>query len=210
MKSKTVVLIAAIAMFGVAAGAQTAKKLTSPATFNEKAPDAYKASFDTSAGTFVVEVHRDWDPSGADRFYNLVKSGFYDDCRFYRVISNFMVQWGLNGDPSVTAAWVQAHFKDEPVKEGNKEGYIAFAKPSAPANMRTTQVYINFKDNRSVLDQQGFSAFGKVASGMNVVNKIYSGYGGNLDQGKIQTQGNAYLKKEFPKLDYIKKATIVE
>src|SRR5215472_16668115 len=110
MKSKAVVLIAAIAMFAVAAGAQTAKKLTSPATFNEKAPDAYKASFDTSAGTFVVEVHRDWDPSGADRFYNLVKGGFYDDCRFFRVVPNFMVQFGINGDPAVAGAWMKAPF----------------------------------------------------------------------------------------------------
>jgi peptidyl-prolyl cis-trans isomerase A (cyclophilin A) len=210
MKSKTSVLIAVIAVFAATAGAQTAKKLTNPAAFNEKAPDVYKASFDTSVGTFVIEVHRDWDPSGADRFYNLVKGGFYDDVRFYRVISNFMVQWGLNGDPAVTAAWVNAHIKDEPVKEGNKEGYVAFAKPQAPANMRTTQVFINFKDNRQSLDNQGFSAFGRVVSGMNVVNKIYSGYGGNLNQGLIQTQGNAYLTKQFPKLDYIKKATIVQ
>src|SRR5215831_2012780 len=126
--SATIALIAVLVM--AAAGQTTNKALLNPAALNEKAPDVFKANFDTSVGQFVVEVHRDWDPSGADRFYNLVKGGFYDDCRFYRVVSNFMVQWGLNGDPAVTAAWSQAHFKDEPVKEGNKEGYIAFAKPS--------------------------------------------------------------------------------
>src|SRR5579884_3941513 len=198
---KTLAVMTLIVAFAAAAAAQTGgNKLLNPAALNEKAPDVYKADFDTSAGKFVIEVHRDWDPSGADRFYNLVKSGFYDGCRFFRVVPNFMVQFGINGDPNVAKAWMNAHFKDEKVKEGNKRGYVSFAKPQAP-NARTTQVFINFKDNSSMLDSQGFSAFGKVTSGMDVVDKINSQYGQNPNQQLIQTQGNAYLNKEFPKLD---------
>jgi peptidyl-prolyl cis-trans isomerase A (cyclophilin A) len=166
----------------------------------------FNAKFDTSAGTFVIQVHRDWAPIGADRFYNLVKSGFFDDCRFFRVVPNFMVQFGINGDPAVQRNWKDASIKDESVKESNAPGYITFAKSSLP-NSRTTQVFINFKDN-SGLNGQGFAPFGKVTMGMDVVNKIYSGYGEQPDQGQIQAQGNAYLSKSFPKLDYIKKATI--
>jgi peptidyl-prolyl cis-trans isomerase A (cyclophilin A) len=210
MKLKGILITAIIAVFATAAMAQMEKdKLKNPAALNEKAPDVYKANFDTSAGTFVIEVHRDWDPSGADRFYNLVKNGFYDDCRFFRVVPNFMVQFGINGDPAVAGAWMKAPFKDEKVKQGNRRGYVSFAKPGMP-NSRTTQVFINFKDNSDALDSQGFSAFGQVTTGMNVVDKIYSGYGQNANQQMIQTQGNEYLKKSFPKMDYIKKATIAQ
>jgi peptidyl-prolyl cis-trans isomerase A (cyclophilin A) len=180
--------------------------LTNPASLSEKAPAMFNAKFDTSAGTFVIQVHRDWAPIGADRFYNLVKSGFFDDCRFFRVVPNFMVQFGINGDPAVQRNWKDASIKDESVKESNAPGYITFAKSSLP-NSRTTQVFINFKDN-SGLNGQGFAPFGKVTMGMDVVNKIYSGYGEQPDQGQIQAQGNAYLGKSFPKLDYIKKASI--
>jgi len=180
--------------------------LTNPASLNEKAPAMFNAKFDTSAGTFVIQVHRDWAPIGADRFYNLVKNGFFDNCRFFRVVPNFMVQFGINGDPAVQRNWQMASIKDEPVKESNGPGYITFAKSSLP-NSRTTQVFINFKDN-SGLNGQGFAPFGKVTMGMDVVNKIYSAYGEQPDQGQIQAQGNAYLGKSFPKLDYIKKATI--
>lgn len=180
--------------------------LTNPASLSEKAPAMFNAKFDTSVGTFVIQVHRDWAPIGADRFYNLVKSGFFDDCRFFRVVPNFMVQFGINGDPAVQRNWKDASIKDESVKESNAPGYITFAKSSLP-NSRTTQVFINFKDN-SGLNGQGFAPFGKVTVGMDVVNKIYSGYGEQPDQGQIQAQGNAYLGKSFPKLDYIKKATI--
>jgi peptidyl-prolyl cis-trans isomerase A (cyclophilin A) len=210
MKFKGILIAVIMSAFVVSAMAQSEKdKLKTPAALNEKAPDTYKANFDTSAGTFVIEVHRDWDPSGADRFYNLVKSGFYDDCRFYRVVPNFMVQWGINGDPTVAAAWMNARFKDEKVKQGNRRGYVSFAKPQAP-NARTTQVFVNFKDNTDSLDPQGFSAFGQVTNGMNVVDKLYGGYGGNLNQQQIQAGGNEYLKKTYPKMDYIKKATIAQ
>jgi peptidyl-prolyl cis-trans isomerase A (cyclophilin A) len=192
------------------AGASTVNKakLKTPSQLNEKAPDNYKARFVTSAGTIVIDVHRDWAPLGADRFYNLVKNGFYDDVRFFRVLDKFMAQFGMNGDPSIQQAWSNANFKDDPPKQSNKRGYVTFAKASAP-NSRSTQVFINFIDN-DFLDPQGFAPFGQVVEGMDVVDKLYSGYGRDNvpDQGKITTQGNAYLAKEYPKLDYIKKATV--
>jgi peptidyl-prolyl cis-trans isomerase A (cyclophilin A) len=186
-------------------------KLANPAALNEKAPASYKARFDTSKGAFVIAVHRDWAPNGADRFYNLVKNGFYDNTRFFRVISGFMVQFGINGDPGVSAHWRAARIKDDPVRQSNKRGTITFAT-SGP-NSRTSQVFINFVDN-SRLDGMGFAPFGQVESGMNVVDRLYSGYGEGApngrgpDQGRIQMEGNAYLAKQFPKMDYIKKATI--
>ena len=188
---------------GQAAGAASLKN---PASLKETAPATYKANFDTSAGAIVIEVHRDWAPLGADRFYNLVKNGFFDNARFFRVVPNFMVQFGMNGDPAVTAAWQGATLKDEPTKETNKKGYVTFAKTGAP-NSRGTQVFINFKDN-GFLDSQGFAPFGQVVSGMDVAEKITSQYGESPNQGRITVEGNAYLTKEFPKLDYIRKATI--
>jgi peptidyl-prolyl cis-trans isomerase A (cyclophilin A) len=202
------VLAAASLIMGQAA---TNAALKNPAALKEMAPAMYKVDFDTSAGMFVVEVHRDWAPNGADRFYNLVKNGFYDDVRFFRVISGFMVQFGIHGDPGVAAAWQPARIPDDKVKESNKRGYITFA--TAGPNTRTTQVFINFGDNAG-LDSQGFSPFGRVTKGMDVVDKIYSAYGEGApqgrgpNQGRIQGEGNAYLMKDFPKLDYIKKATI--
>jgi peptidyl-prolyl cis-trans isomerase A (cyclophilin A) len=153
-------------------------------------------------------VHRDWSPLGADRFYNLVKNGFYDDIRFFRVLDGFMAQFGMNGTPSIQQVWGKANINDDPVKQSNKRGYVTFAKSGLP-NSRSTQVFINFVDNPN-LDSQGFAPFGQVVEGMSNVDKLYSGYGRNNvpDQGRITTEGNAYLNKEYPKLDYIKKATI--
>jgi peptidyl-prolyl cis-trans isomerase A (cyclophilin A) len=180
-------------------------KLRTPSALTEQAPATYKAKFDTSKGAFVVEVHRDWAPKGADRFYNLVKNGFFDDTRFFRVVPDFMVQFGINGDPNIQKNWANANITDDPVKQSNKRGYITFA--TRGANTRTTQMFINFKDNAG-LDRQGFAPFGEVVTGMDVVDKITSQYGEKPNQGSIQAEGNAYLNKEFPKLDYIKKATI--
>ena len=200
------VLGAPIAVAGQAEQAAASKAgLRNPAALKETAPETYKVNFDTSAGVFVVEVHRAWAPKGADRFYNLVKNGFYDDCRLFRVVPGFMVQWGINGDPKIQALWRGASFTDDPVKESNKRGTITFA--TGGPNTRTTQVFINFQDNAG-LDKQGFAPFGQVVTGMNVVDKINAQYKELPNQGSIQAEGNAYLNKEFPKLDYIKKASI--
>jgi peptidyl-prolyl cis-trans isomerase A (cyclophilin A) len=205
-------LASAVAFAGQADAAKT-KKLSNPAALTEKAPDTFRVNFDTSKGPFVVTVHRDWAPNGADRFYNLVKAGFYDDVRFFRVIPNFMAQFGIHGTPAVMSAWRSAQIKDDPVKQSNQRGFVVFA--TAGPNTRTTQLFINFKDNSS-LDKQGFAPFGEVTKGMDVVDKIYDGYGEGAprgkgpEQGRLQNEGNAYLAKEFPKLDYIKTATIAQ
>ena len=207
-----VVLAAASFLMGQAG---TNAALKNPGSLKEMAPPVFKADFDTSAGMFVVEVHRDWAPNGADRFYNLVKNGFFDNARFFRVISGFMVQFGINGDPAISSVWRVARIPRDPVKVGNKRGNITFAMQGGPngPDTRTTQMFINFGDN-SNLDSAGFAAFGKVTKGMDVVDKIYSGYGEGApsgrgpEQGRVQAEGNAYLTKDFPKMDYIKKTTI--
>jgi peptidyl-prolyl cis-trans isomerase A (cyclophilin A) len=188
------------------------QSLGNPAALKEQAPPVYKVEFDTSKGPFVVEVHRDWAPNGADRFYNLVKNGFYDSTRFFRVIEGFMAQFGVNGDPKVSAVWRESRIKDDPVKVSNKRTFVTFA--TAGPNTRTTQVFVSYGDN-SNLDSQGFSPFGQVVSGMKVVDSLYSGYGEGApggrgpSQARVQSEGNAYLASSFPNLDYIKKATIV-
>ena len=185
--------------------------LGNPAALTEQAPATYKARFDTSKGVFVVDVRREWAPVGADRFYNLVKNGFYDDNRFFRVISGFMVQFGINGNPQISAPWRAAQIKDDPVKQSNKRGFITFA--TAGPNSRTTQVFINFGDNAR-LDSLGFAAIGQVTTGMNVVDQLYSEYGEGApngrgpNQGRIQAEGNSYLAKEFPNMDFVRKASI--
>ena len=209
MKSTFIGIVVMIGIVAIVAAGQTGGNavLKNPAALKDKAPETFKADFELGNGKhFVVEVHRAWAPNGADRFYNMVKSGFFDDTRFFRVVPDFMVQWGIHGDPAVSAPWRAARIPDDPVKESNKRGYVTFA--TAGPNTRTTQIFINFKDN-SFLDGQGFSPFGRVVTGMDVVDKIYSVDREKPDQGQIQAQGNPYLEKAFPKLDYVKKATIV-
>jgi peptidyl-prolyl cis-trans isomerase A (cyclophilin A) len=205
MRRTLAMIVSAFALLALAVPASAQGNLAAPASLNEKAPATYKAKFDTSKGVFVVEVTRDWAPNGADRFYNLVKNGFYDNVRFFRVISGFMVQFGINGDPAIQSSWANANLTDDPVKQSNKKGYVTFA--TRGKDTRTTQVFINFKDN-GFLDAQGFAPFGEVGSGMDVLEKITDQYGEKPNQGSIQQQGNAYLKAQFPKLDYVKKATI--
>ena len=191
--------------------AQAQGNLSNPAALNEQAPANYKVRFDTSKGAFVIEVRRDVAPNGADRFYNLVKNGFYDNARFFRVINGFMVQFGINGDPAIMSKWREARIKDDPVKTSNQRGFVTFA--TAGPDSRTTQVFINFGNNDR-LDSRGFAPFGRVISGMDVADKLHSEYGegapnGNgPDQSRVQMEGNAYLNKSFPKLDFVKKATI--
>jgi peptidyl-prolyl cis-trans isomerase A (cyclophilin A) len=190
----------------VAAAAQ-APSLKNPASLNEKAPATYKVKLDTSAGPVVIEVHRDWAPLGADRFYNLVKNGFYDDVRFFRVIPGFMAQGGMSGDPAIQKIWGRNNINDDPVKQSNKRGFVTFAKTAAP-NSRSTQIFINYADNSS-LDPQGFAPFGQVISGMEVVDKFGTYGRTNVpDQNMITNEGNAYLQRDYPKLTVIKKATI--
>jgi cyclophilin family peptidyl-prolyl cis-trans isomerase len=179
--------------------------LLHPSTLTAKAPDVYEVTFKTTAGDFVVTVTRAWAPIGADRFYNLVKHGFFTDAAFFRVVPGFIVQFGLSANPAVNKVWDKASIKDDPVTQSNHAGYLTFA--TAGPNTRTTQLFINFGEN-AALDSQGFAAFGKVTAGMDVVQKIYSGYGESPDQALITDQGKAYLDKSFPKLDHIISATV--
>lgn len=195
------------------ANANNVYRLLSPSKLNEKAPDVFKARFNTTKGSFVVEVRREWAPNGADRFYNLAKNGFYDNTAFFRVVKGFVAQFGINGDPEVSKVWRNATIPDDPVKISNKRGTISFA--TAGPNTRTTQLFINYADN-SRLDLMGFSPFGKVIEGMDVVDSLYSDYGegppyGNgPSQTKIYMEGNKYLKEYFPKLDYILSVEIIQ
>lgn len=194
------------------AGASAIPSFSDPSKLTEKAPERFQALFDTTKGKFTVEVTRSLSPNGADRFYNLVRSGYFKDIAFFRVISGFMCQFGIHGDPSVSAKWREAAIPDDPVKGSNTRGAITFAM--AGPNTRTTQLFINFGDNTN-LDGMKFSPFGKVISGMDVVDKINSEYGEGAprgrgpDQRRIQMEGNAYLKKDFPNLDYIHSVTLV-
>jgi peptidyl-prolyl cis-trans isomerase A (cyclophilin A) len=185
--------------------------LRDPDKAQERAPGVFRVRFDTTKGSFVVEVHRDWAPRGADRFYNLARVGFFDEVRFFRVIAGFMVQFGIQGDPAVAGAWREARIQDDPVKQSNRRGMVTFA--TAGPDTRTTQVFINFKDNAG-LDRQGFAPFGRVVEGMSVVDSLYAGYGeggpgGGPDQGRLQMEGNPYLKRDFPKLDAVKTARLI-
>ena len=210
MTSRRLILTFALALIAAPALAQ-APNLSNPSALIEQAPASYKVKFDTTKGVVVIQVTRAWAPHGADRFYNLVKNGFYDNARFFRVISGFMVQFGINGDPQLSARWRQAQIPDDPVTQSNARGMITFA--TAGPNTRTTQVFINFGNNAN-LDGMGFAPFGKVVSGMNVVDAINAEYGEGAprghgpDQSRLQTEGNAYLAREFARMDYIKKATI--
>ncbi len=185
------------------------RTLLRPALLKEKAPDTFQVKFVTTRGEFTVAVTRAWAPVGADRFYNLVKHHFYDNASFFRVVPGFVVQFGLSAYPPVSAAWSKATIADDPVTQSNKRGYLTFA--TAGPNTRTTQVFINLKDNTG-LDRQGFSAFGVVdAQGMKVVDMMYDQYGDNAgpDQGQIEKLGKPYLDKGWPKLDSIKTATLI-
>lgn len=179
------------------------------------APDTYRVQLQTTKGDAVILVHRDWSPRGADRFYQLVKAGFYNENAFFRVLPGFVVQWGINGDPSVNARWQQKTIPDDPPKVSNKPGTVVFAKTGQP-DSRTTQVFINLHDNSAALDPQGFTPFGEVVQGMDVIQELYGGYGEGAPRGsgpgqeQIEDQGNAYLKANFPKLDYIKTAHVLQ
>jgi peptidyl-prolyl cis-trans isomerase A (cyclophilin A) len=187
--------------------------LRDPSRATARAPERFRVRFETTKGGFVVEATRAWAPRGADRFYNLVKAGYYDDVAFFRVISGFMVQFGINGDPRVNEVWRAARIPDDPVTQSNKRGMVTYAMGGP--HTRTTQLFINFKDNTG-LDSQGFAPFGRVVEGMAVVDSLHSGYGEGAprgmgpEQGRAQQEGNAYLRGSFPRLDFVKSARLVK
>ncbi len=202
--SKTGASKAGASKTGTAAGRPS---LLNPATMRAKAPQLFKAQFTTTKGDFIVEVHRDWAPLGADRFYNLVRAGFFNNTPFFRVVPGFVVQFGLNGNPAVNKIWEHESIKDDPVMGSNTRGMLVFA--TAGPNTRTTQLFINFSNNAG-LDRQGFAPFGNVVEGMDtVVDKIYAGYGERPDQQKLTEEGDAYVTKNFPMIDRIKMAKIL-
>ncbi len=186
--------------------------LLDPASATEQAPAVFRVKMQTTKGDVIVEVHRDWAPKGADRFYNLVKVGFFDDVAFFRAIEGFMVQFGMHGDPKVQAAWNEFAIEDDPVVKSNERGYVTFAKKGTP-NSRTTQIFVNYRNNAN-LDAMGFAPFGQVVEGMEVLDNVYKGYGEGGPRGKgpaqptMEKQGNRYLRESFPQLDYLKKTTI--
>jgi peptidyl-prolyl cis-trans isomerase A (cyclophilin A) len=181
------------------------RALMNPALMKAKAPNTFKVRFTTTQGVFEVEAHREWSPLGADRFYNLVRHGYFTNAHFFRVVPGFVVQFGLNANPAVNTVWRGASIQDDPVKQTNAKGSLTFAT-SGP-NSRTTQLFINLGENTR-LDGMGFSPFGNVITGMDVVEKLYSAYGEAPDQGRIQAEGKTYLDKEFPLLDSIKTARV--
>jgi peptidyl-prolyl cis-trans isomerase A (cyclophilin A) len=180
--------------------------LLNPASLHAKAPAIFKARFTTTAGDFVVEVHRDWAPLGADRFYNLVRNGYFTNASFFRVVPGFVVQFGLSANPAVNKVWKDAKIQDDPVVQSNKRGFLVFA--TAGPNTRTTQLFINFGDNTR-LDGMGFAPFGTVVEGMDVVDKIFPGYGESPRQDLLTDQGDTYVAANFPKIDKIKLARII-
>lgn len=177
---------------------------------NEQGPDVWRARFQTTQGNFMVEVHREWAPIGADRFYNLVNNGYFDGMKFFRVVAGFMAQFGIHGDPAISMRWLEATLQDEPVTQSNTRGRITYAKSGAP-NSRSVQLFINYGNN-AALDRQGFAPFGEVIEGMDVVDSLYSGYGNATTsrQGEIAMQGDAFLDANFPELDSIVTAAIVD
>ena len=184
-----------------------------PTPSDPASPDSFRVKFVTTRGDFTVQVNRDWAPKGADRFYRLVNDGYFKDIRFFRVLPGFMAQFGLSGNPALNAKFDTLRIADDPVTQSNKRGMLTFA--TAGPNTRSNQFFINYGDN-TTLDVQGFSPFGRVLDGMKVVDAMYSGYGEGAPNGAgpsqelIVTQGNEYLQRAFPKLDYIKSATIVK
>ena len=212
MKPLYVLACAFLALSLSSCSSETRKEAKRVGKLDAPAPATYRVKFETSKGLFVVEVTRAWAPRGADRFYTLINERFYDEARFFRVVRNFVVQFGINGNPSVSRFWSNLRILDDPVRESNRKGYLSFAM-AGPAS-RTTQVFINLRDNKP-LDKMGFAPLGRVVEGMDVVESLYNSYGdapprgSGPDQGMIETKGNEYLESRFPRLDYIKTARIM-
>lgn len=214
MRSGWAVVVACVALVGCSSPEPAKKDAEAPKkeARQEKAPDVYQVSLDTSKGPVTIEVRREWAPVGADHFYNLVKTGFYDNARFFRVVRNFVVQFGIAANPQTQRLWENISLPDDPVKQHNTRGTVTYA--TRGPNTRSTQIFINLRDNRQSLDGQGFAPFGKVTAGMDMVDSFYNSYGDmppmgqGPDPSQIQLRGNEYLESRFPRLDYIRKATI--
>jgi peptidyl-prolyl cis-trans isomerase A (cyclophilin A) len=192
-----------------APAAPAPNRLLSPATLTAKAPEMFKVKFDTTKGPVVLVLHRDWAPKGVDRFYNMTRNGFFTGVRFFRVMPNFMAQFGINGNPAVNDAWEKARLADDPPNgKSNVRGILTYGTTGQP-NSRGTQLFINYKDN-SYLDKQGFVPIGEVVEGMEVVDMLYADYGAapQNEQGTLVSQGNKFMQTKYPKLDYIKAATV--
>jgi homoserine O-acetyltransferase len=207
--------IGVFALLGLLAASGQAQPLRDPQhkQWTQAAPDVYRVRVETTKGAFVLEVTRALAPRGADRFFHLVESGFYDNSRFYRAIAGRFVQFGIAGDPAIAQVWRSQSFPDDPVKASNIRGSFAFAMTGPDA--RTTQIYINTSDQLGQ-DAQGFAPFGKVTEGMEIVDQLYSGYGersgGGMragKQAKLFEEGNAYLHREFPNLDKLLRARVI-
>ena len=207
MHPSALLVLVVLVLAGCGGSTSGSTSLLHPGELTARAPQTFDATFTTTAGTFVVHVRRAWAPRGADRFYNLVKNGFYDGQRIFRVVPPFVVQWGISADPDVSGAWETATIPDDPVRGHNTRGTISFA--SAGPDTRTTQVFVNLGDNRQ-LDSQGFAPFGTVTSGMDVVAGLFSGYGDRptAHQGEMAARGEAYFAASWPKLDTIRSATV--
>ena len=204
-------VLASMLCAGCSSSNQAKKQEPAPALKDEPTPELFKVRFETNKGPVVVEIHRDWAPKGVDHFYMLVKTHFYDGNRFFRAVRNSIVQFGINGDPQTNRLWSTTNISDDPVKQKNIKGTLTFAT-TGPTG-RSTQLFFNLRDNRA-LDKQGFEPIGTVVSGMDTVQMLYSAYGDwppggqGPDPRKIETQGNDYLTSQFPRLDYIRKATV--
>jgi homoserine O-acetyltransferase len=210
--------LGALALSVLSGQAETPRAiLLNPAApeFTRAAPDISRVRLDTSQGAIVIELHREWSPRGVDRFYNLVRAGYYDNARFFRVIANRWAQFGINGDPAIAQAWRTQTIPDDPRRESNIRGTVAFA--FAVPNGRTTQVFINLRDNSTPHDAEPFVPIGRVIEGMDVADRLYSGYGetsgGGIRAGKqdvLFKEGNPYLQQNFPRLDWIRRAVEVQ
>jgi len=190
-----------------AAGAHPA--LHAPFEATETAPAEFQVKFETSEGDFTVKAVREWAPHGVDRLYNLVRIGYFTDCAIFRVIPGFVAQFGIHGDPEVSAVWTNARIEADPVKVSNKRGFVTFAMiGQLGPGSRTSQLFVNLKDNTG-LDRQGFAPVGEVVQGMEVVDRFHGGYGNDIDQRAFRAMGNRYIKRDFPEIDFIRKATII-
>ena len=218
MNMKSIVALFALVTVALASGyGQAPSPLLTPDApeMNRRAPERFNVRVETSKGVILIEVHRDWAPNGADRFYNLIRAGYYDQVRFHRVIEGRWAQFGINGDPKVSSVWRARTIPDDPRRESNVRGTVAYA--FAVANGRTTQIFINLRDNSATHDAEPFAPFGRVIEGMDVADKLNAEYGESAGggiragkQGPLFEGGNDYLKRNFPRLDYIIRATVVE